>query len=519
MLEALLREHLPGVEAWAYGSRVNGRSHDGSDLDLALREPELKEIPAIDLADFEEAVRESSIPFLVEARDWARLPERFHREIQRDHVVLVAIGDQKTANRNCGIMHTKLGNCAHLVRNSVQPCDVPPDFSYIGLEHIGEDSLHLVGQGTANEVGSTKSRFQAGDTLFGRLRPYFRKVARAPFDGICSTDIWVVRSRNGVDQGFVHYCLASQHFVDFVNSRSEGTRMPRADWKCASEYGIKLPPLSEQRAIAHVLGTLDDKIELNRRMNETLEAMARVLFKDWFVDFGPVRAKMEGRDPYLPAEIWELFSDSFVDSELGEIPEGWVQGTLSDIAESPRRIISPDDVSQDISYIGLEHMPRRSIALSEWANAGKVKSNKTQFNRGEILFGKLRPYFHKVGLAPLDGICSTDIVVVVPQTQEWQAFTLACLSSDEFVDYTDRTSTGTKMPRTSWKIMAQFKICLPSKRAVCAFQGTVQPLLDRLGTNIHETFALARTRDLLLPKLISGQIRLRDAENAIEAAA
>ncbi len=87
-LEALLREHLPDVEVWAYGSRVNGRSHDGNDLDLVLRGPGLKEIPAGNVADFEEAVRESTIPFLVEARDWARLPERFHREIERDHVVL-----------------------------------------------------------------------------------------------------------------------------------------------------------------------------------------------------------------------------------------------------------------------------------------------------------------------------------------------------------------------------------------------------------------------------------------------
>ena len=89
ILEALLREHLPGVEVWAYGSRVNGRCHDGSDLDLVLRGPELERIPADRLCDFEEAVRESTIPILVEARDWARLPERFHQEIEREHVVLL----------------------------------------------------------------------------------------------------------------------------------------------------------------------------------------------------------------------------------------------------------------------------------------------------------------------------------------------------------------------------------------------------------------------------------------------
>ena len=139
---------------------------------------------------------------------------------------------------------------------------------------------------------ATKSRFKCGDILFGKLRPYFRKVVRAPDDGLCSTDIWVVRAKDKIDQGFLYYCMASQQFVDFATSGSEGTKMPRAIWQYASRYEIPFPSFSEQRSIAHVLGILDDKIELNRRMNETLEAMARALFKSWFVDFDPVRAKI-----------------------------------------------------------------------------------------------------------------------------------------------------------------------------------------------------------------------------------
>ena len=249
-------------------------------------------------------------------------------------------------------------------------------------------------------------------------------------------------------------------------------------------------------------------------MNTTLEAMARAIFKDWFVDFGPTRAKAEGREPYLAPELWDLLPDALDDEGK---PMGWQHGTLADVAESPRRGVSPADVSGDTPYIGLEHMPRRSIALSEWESAGKVKSNKTRFNRGDILFGKLRPYFHKVGIAPLDGICSTDIIVAVPWAQEWGAYTLACLSSDEFVDYTDRTSTGTKMPRTSWKTMAKYKMCLPPDQIVCAYQDVARSLLDRLGANIREISTLAQIRDLFLPKLMSGEIRIRDAEKVVEA--
>ncbi|MBD3805470.1 MAG: restriction endonuclease subunit S, partial [Thioclava sp.] len=214
------------------------------------------------------------------------------------------------------------GECAMLVRETVLPTEAAGS-RYVGLEHIVEGGLRLNGIGTADDVTSAKSRFRQGDILFGKLRPYFRKVVRARFDGVSSTDIWVVRPRQDIDCGYLFYWMASKEFVDAATRGSEGTKMPRAKWDFIAGLSQPVPPLPEQRAIAHILGTLDDKIELNRRMNETLEAMARALFKSWFVDFDPVRAKMEGRDPGLPKHIADLFPARLVDSELGEIPEGW----------------------------------------------------------------------------------------------------------------------------------------------------------------------------------------------------
>ena len=284
----------------------------------------------------------------------------------------------------------------------------------------------------------------------------------------------------------------------------------------ASKCWVPLPSLEAQAAIADTLSVLDHKIELNRRMNETLEAMVRAIFNDWFVNFGPTRAKAEGRVPYLAPEFWDLFPDT-LDKEAK--PKRWQKGSLADIGDAPRRGVNPADVAEDSPYIGLEHLPRRSIALAEWDGAGKVTSNKSVFKRGEFLFGKLRPYFHKVGVAPLDGICSTDIVVVVPRESEWAAFSLACLSSDEFVDFTDQTSTGTKMPRTSWKTMRQYRIDLPPVQIARAFQDIAQPLIEGVTTNIHVSRTLAHTRDLLLPKIMSGEICLREAEEAVVEAA
>ena len=275
---------------------------------------------------------------------------------------------------------------------------------------------------------------------------------------------------------------------------------------------VPLPPIARQRTIAHILGTLDDKIELNRRMNSTLEAMACALFKSWFVDFDPVRAKMEGRDTGLPRYLADLFPDRLVDSLLGEIPEGWTVGSLGDIAALRRRGIDPAKVATDTPYVGLEHMPRQSIALTDWGGAGSVSSRKSAFEVGDILFGKLRPYFHKVGIAPVAGLCSTDIVVLQAQIPRWSAFVLAGVSSSRFVGYTSQTSTGTKMPRTSWQAMSTYELCRPTDVIATEFQHVVSPMLGRIVGNVHESRTLAALRDALLPDLMSGEIRLAGAE-------
>ena len=260
---------------------------------------------------------------------------------------------------------------------------------------------------------------------------------------------------------------------------------------------------------------MDDKIELNRRMNETLEAIARALFKSWFVDFDPVRAKAEDRDPGLPQPLANLFPDRFEDSELGEIPKGWEVGTLGDVAEHPRRGVQPDKIDTVTPYIALEHMPKCCIALSDWGTANGLESNKFEFRRGEILFGKLRPYFHKVGVAPVEGVCSTDIVVVASKAETWFGFVLGHVSSDAFVEHTNAGSTGTKMPRTSWDEMARYDVILPHDSIAAAFTDKVRPSVDRILAAIHESRTLAALRDTLLPRLISGKLRVKDAERFI----
>ncbi len=181
-----------------------------------------------------------------------------------------------------GWREVKLGDVAELSKVSWKIYDEP--FPYIGLEHINENKLRLNSIGDSSSVASNKYRFKTGDILFGKLRPYFRKVLLAKFDGICSTDIWVVKPKGETDNVFLFYFFANTALVDISYSSSSGTRMPRADWTFLSETSWNLPPLPEQKAIAEVLSSLDDKIDLLHRQNKTLENMAQTLFRQWFVE-------------------------------------------------------------------------------------------------------------------------------------------------------------------------------------------------------------------------------------------
>jgi len=423
----------------------------------------------------------------------------------------------------------RFNHCADLIRDTVRPSDVS-GLPYIGLEHIAEGQLTLTGFGSAEQVTSIKSRFRKGDILFGKLRPYFRKVVIAPFDGVCSTDIWVVRQKQGIDQRYLFYWMASNEFIEESTRASEGTRMPRAQWEFVGRIEKSIPPLPEQRAIAHILGTLDDKIELNRRMNQTLEEMARAIFKSWFVDFDPVRAKAAVRRehpdwsnaqvsraacPNLKPEIAELFPDEFENSELGEIPKGWRVGRLGDLVENVIERIQPSSFTESHPYVPIECIEARSVCLINWQPGRNAKSSLVRFYKGDIIFGAMRPYFHKVCIAPFDGTTRTTAFVLRPVPSEL-AFTAFAVSRDETIDYATAHSEGSTIPYAKWAGSLQdMKIIIPMQNMREAYHRYIWPFIERMRTNLSANTLLAALRDALLPKLISCELRVKDAKKIV----
>ena len=406
----------------------------------------------------------------------------------------------------------------------------------VPTEAIRERRIHhdICPQITPDKASElTRHRLLAGDILFARRGVQATGhigVVRSPEEGfVCGTGairLRVSKNSNAVCAEYLSHLLADPASIAWFKFHAIGATMPNLNEGIIRNFPLQLPEYHYQRAVAAFLSALDDKIELNRRVNETLEAMAQAIFRDWFVDFGPVRRKLEGAndpvaimgglmpDPKRASELARLFPGEFGDDEL---PLGWKAGDLSDLATTAGESVDPTRLTEDTPYIGLEHMPRRSITLDNWEYAGKVSSQKSRFSSGQVLFGKLRPYFHKVGIAPVDGVCSTDIVVLDSRADFDRGLVACCASSDAFVAFTDLTSSGTKMPRTSWSHMKTYGLAIADAPVRRAFSGLVGPMHQKVVSSVAENRTLAKARDYLLPRLMSGELRVGDAAQEIAA--
>ena len=296
-----------------------------------------------------EALEQSNIPILVQAHDWARLPESYQREIERAYVV-VQRGVGNSEWRSMLFSEAVIVNPPVRLQRGIE-------YPFIDMAAVSP-GMRWAYAGSRRKHSGGGTRFQDGDTPMARITPCLENGKIARYRALAemvaahgSTEFIVIRGRPGVtDNEYAYYLTQSPAVRDYAVSQMTGTsgrqRVPTAALDHLDHIEVALPPLPEQRAIAHILGALDDKIELNRRMTETLEQMARAVFQDWFVDFGPVRAKLEGRKPYLPPELWELFPDRLVDSELGEIPEGWEVKALGEVAN-----LNPESCPRQMSRL------------------------------------------------------------------------------------------------------------------------------------------------------------------------
>lgn len=287
--------------------------------------------------------------------------------------------------------------------------------------------------------------------------------------------------------------------------------------------GLWWPTLSEteQRIIAHVLGSLDDKIELNRRTNETLEALARTLFKSWFVDFDPVRAKMEGRQPVgMDEETAALFPDSFEDSALGEIPKGWSAEALSSVIElNPRRSLSK---GQAAPHLDMKSMPTKGhypVELTE-----RDFGSGTKFIRGDTLLARITPCLENGKTAFVDflndgqvGWGSTEYIVLRPKPPLPSEYAYYLVRSEPLRMYAIQNMVGSSgRQRVPAQCFDSYFVAVPSEDVALRFGETAAQLMSKIRANHGQSATLADIRDALLPKLLSGEVRVGEAEEIVK---
>ena len=432
---------------------------------------------------------------------------------------------------------TTLGEVAELSKSQWSPGN--QDYKYIGLEHINQDDLTINGFGFSSKLESNKFYFKKNDVLFGKLRPYFRKVWKAKFDGVCSTDIWVIHAKEGNSQDFIFYFFANPEIVNKSTDASIGTRMPRADWRYLRNLEYSFPPLLEQRAIAAVLSSLDDKIELLREQNKTLEAIAQAIYKRWFVDFEfpveqgnvlnspPVK---DGRQPKADGVVYQegvlglkgyKSSGKMIESELGDIPEGWRVGYLG------------DNIIASLLKTGIDNFEGEKIYL----DTASVQGSNIVDLKNKIIFGQrpsranMQPKINSIWFAKMK---NSKKALFFDTYSEWELdnFILSTgfagldvkeyalyylwnfIISDIFELEKDNFCNGTTMQAINNENIQKMKILIPAEEILILFSNIVRPLYQKVHLNWMQIQTLSALRESLLPKLISGKIRVKGLSSA-----
>ena len=479
---SLLEKHLPNTTAWVYGSRAKWTARPQSDLDMVVFATPEQNSRVFDLR---EAFEESNLPFRVDLFVWDDVPERFRKHIKQDYVVLAEkeelglVGD--------GWKTMTLGEFAPFTYGKGLPVGKRNPLGTIPV--FGSNGI----------VGYHDSSLTEGPTIIIGRKGTVGAVHYSPIPCWPIDTTFFITGNDSTLTRFKYYAL-SVLGLEHMNSDSAVPGLNRSD---AHARTLLLPEESEQRAIAHILGTLDDKIELNRRMNETLEEMARALFKSWFVDFDPVRAKMEGRDTGLPPDVADLFSDRLMESELGEIPEGWEVSTIGDVAN----VSSGKRPSVRCPVASAE------AAVPVWGGNGPMAFTAEPLIEYPILItgrvGTLGSVFR------VTSPCWPSDNTLIIRASSNQCFEYLFFQVER-IDFNSLNRGSTQPLLTQSDLKAQ-PIILPPLGILEQFNDFTMCLFDKCDRGKYESETLTALRDTLLPKLISGEMRVNTRDEESEA--
>ncbi len=509
----ILQTQVPQYPVWAFGSRATWKAKEFSDLDLAIITE--TPLPLDVMASLREAFSDSDLPWKVDVVDWASTGAAFREIIERDKVVV-----QGWRKLQLGRVSLKIGSGA--TPRGGKDAYKGGKTALIRSQNIhnnlfNRDGLVYIDDTQAYELRSVE--VQENDVLInitGDSVARCTSVDPKILPARVNQHVAIIRPRSDIlDPKFLRFVLVSPSMQDHLLALASAGATRNALTKAMIEsLTIDAPPVEEQRAIAHVLGTLDDKIDLNRRMNATLEAMARALFKDWFVDFGPTRAKLEGRAPYLPPDLWALFPDRL--DEEGK-PEGWETQPLDQIADFLNGLALqkfPPEGSVSLPVIKIAQL--RSGNGDNADRASINVPNQYVIQDGDVLFSWSGSLMQRVWTAGPGALNQHLFKVTSDNYPKWFYYFWIDHYMPRFQAVA--ASKATTMGHIQRRHLTEATTCVAEGAIMAVADHLIGPLFAKMIENNLESRTLAQTRDVLLPKLMSGEISLKDTEAAAEKA-
>lgn len=350
---------------------------------------------------------------------------------------------------------------------------------------------------------------QKGDILFARSSVKASGAGQVAMINDLPNNItlfsgFIIRFRNNsselLSDKFINYLLRSNIYRKYLTKIAIGTSIINLTQGTLSNIPIILPPLNEQNWIVNILTDLDSKIEINNQINKNLEEMAQAIFKHRFIDF---EFPNENGEPYKSSD------GEMVDGEVGPIPKRWKIIRLDKLIKRNKQKIKNMKDWENKKLIDLSVMPRFSFCVNNFEKGSKLKTNIYKLNKFDILFGSIRPYFGKAGFSPINGVVTGTIFSYLPVRENLYSYILCLTTSKSLIDFTVKYSRGTKMPIIHWDDFVSYKVVVPEDdKLLESFNNMIMPLLKEIKENINMNQDLSDMRDILLPKLMSGEIRV-----------
>ena len=540
LVKHILAGHVLEYEVRAFGSRVRWTAKETSDLDLVVMTDAPLDLAR--LADLQEAFSESDLPFRVDVLDWAAIAEDFRRIIKQEYVVIQpgSTSSSRPTWRRSGMVGDlpstwrlmPLSDCmaAIIDYRGKTPRKTSAGIPLITAKIVKNGRIETPEEfidPTEYEEWMRRGLPERGDVLVTTEAPLGEVAQLRDAKVALAQRLITLRGKPGLlDNTFLKFLMQSPFVQAQLKARSSGTTVLGIKQSELRHVSLIVPEPIEQHAIAHILGTLDDKVELNRRMNETLEAMARAIFKSWFVDFDPVRAKAAGQQPSgLARHIADLFPDEFVESELGKIPRGWVVESIGSILKAvgggTPSTKNPDYWDEGIHCFvtpkDLSGLPSPMLLDTERkvTDAGLAKISSGLLPVGTVLLSSRAPVGY-LAIAQIPVCVNQGFIAMICDGPVSNYYVLNW--TQVHMPEIKRRASGTTFAEISKRNFRPIPVLVPSQEVMAAFDAIAEPVYAKIRLKLEESRTLAALRDTLLPRLISGELRVPDAEMLVEAA-